>query len=201
MISAMKGAGITQVLGLLVIFSLLLACAPKAYISTIGSAKDISSVCLKRYGKIQNPLMDKFVESEIVKALRKSGVKVTTDCTDYTLEYHYGVTPKQMYVPRIVYGPSEAITFLAYRLEEGKAIPEIYTLVPPPTTYYYTDVETLYVHWINLRLKKEEHLLWTGEVSYESYSPDIRASIPVIVKKLIPYLGKDTGKMIEVELR
>jgi len=182
------GAGITRVLSLLAIFSLLLACAPKVYISTIGQSGDVGSVCLKRLGKSTNPLMDSFVEGVIKRSLEERNMRVTDTCEDYTLEYDYGVTPRQMYVPRIVYGGPEVMTFLAYRLEEGRAVPEIYTVIPPPATYYYTDVETVYVHWITLKLNRGNQPLWIGEASAEDYTPDIRSRIDALVRKLLEYL-------------
>ncbi len=199
MVTAMKGAGTLRALSLLVLFSLLLGCAPKVHISTIGSFERIDTLCLKRAGKSENPLMDRFVESVLADTLKGHGVKVSPECGDLVLEYDYGVTPRQMYVPRIIYGGSDVMTFLAYRLEEGRAVPEIYTVIPPPATYYYTDVETVYVHWIVLRLKRKGEPIWIGEASVEEYTPDIRARIGTLAGKLLTFFGKDTGRMIEVK--
>ncbi len=195
-----RGAGIIRALSLLALFSLLLGCAPKVYVSTIGESEAVSSLCLQRAGKSANPLLDRYVEGVLKTSLGKRGVRVADTCGEEVLEYDYGVTPRQVYVPRIVYGSSDVMTFLAYRLEEGKAVPEIYTVIPPPATYYYTDVETLYVHWIVLKLRRGKQLVWIGEASVESYTPDIRARIGILTEKLLDYFGRDTGRMIEVKI-
>ena len=200
MVSITRGAGITRALSLLVLFSLLLGCAPKVRISTIGKSGVVSPLCLQRAGESKNPLLDSYVESVLKASLKRIGVEVAGTCGENVLEYDYGVTPKQVYVPRIIYGGPDVMTFLAYRLEEGKAVPEIYTVIPPPATYYYTEVETLYVHWLVLKLRRGERPVWMGEASVESEVPDIRDRIGILAKKLLDYFGKDTGRMIEVKI-
>ncbi len=200
MLSAIRGVGILWVLSLYVLFSFLVGCAPKAYVSTIGGFEGVSSVCLKKVGETKNKLMDSFVERTLAEALKRKGVEISEKCEN-TLEYSYGVVPKQMYVPRIVYGGAEVYTIVGYRLEGGRAVPEIFTFLPPPPAYYYTDVETVYRHYLTLGLKKGETLLWMGEISKESDSPDIRSEIRVLAEKLLDFFGKDTGRMIEIEVR
>lgn len=196
----MIGARIIQALGLLGLFSLLLACAPKARVSTIGEV-EVRTFCIKKEKKGENPLLDKLVEDRLRKNLKVRNFEVSPTCGDYVLHFDYGVTPRQIYVPKIVYGTSEVFTFVAYRFEEGKAIPEIYTVIPPPATYYREERETLYVHWLVLRLERGGEPVWVGEISIEDYAPDIRAHIDALAGKLLDFFGKDTKRTIEVEIR
>ncbi len=200
MVSATIGATIARVLGLLGIFSIILSCSPKVQISTIGSTY-VKAFCIKKESSGKNPLLDNLIKEKLKKNLIARGFKVQEECKEYTLTFDYGVTPVQIYVPRIVYGPSEVLTFTAYRLEQGKATPEIYTVLLPPATYYYEDKQTLYIHWLMLKLQKNGSPLWIGEISYEDDYPDIRANIDILIEKLLDYFGKDTGRTIEVRLK
>ncbi len=196
----MKGAGIIRVLSLLGLFSLLMSCSQKVYINTIGDVKT-KSLCVKKLKESENPLLDEFVKKKIEHIATLHGIDVLPNCTNTILFFDYGITPKQLYVPRIIYGSGETLTFVAYRFEKGKAVPEIYTVFPPPTTYYYTEKETIYTHWLVLKLIKDGKVAWLGEISLDDYVPDIRAHIVTLADRLFDFLGKDTGRTVEVDLK
>jgi len=201
MVRIIKGAGFIRVLGLLVSFSVFLAgCAPKAYVSTIGTAKEVKEVCIKRQGQ-KNPLLDKLVEKKIESALREKGIKVVKECGEYSLTYDYGTVPKQMYVPRITYLPGETYTITIHTIRDNQVVPEYYTIITPTTPVYYTDVETFYTHFLALVLYKGDEVEWAGEVYIETDSADIRSVLDILVKVLMEYFGKDTGRVIEVEVK
>ena len=201
MMSVMRGASFLRLLGLLGVFSLFLtACAQKVRVSTIGEVS-VSSLCIEKKENPKNPLLDRRVRELIRLHLEKKGIRVQEECKDYRLSYDYGVSPTEFYVPRILYGTGEVVTVFAYRMQEGKTYPETYTFITPPSATYYVERRTEYIHWLLLRLTKGKDVFWIGEASMTVPDPDPRPILRSLVKVLVDYLGKDTGRAIEVEVK
>ena len=160
-------------------------------------AGPMASIYVVRDPNSPNPILRRQIEAKITRLLQGYGYHPveTTDAADYILTYRTGFDSEKVMEYAPVGGPYGGL-YESYFGGWGFGY-----------TTYLPYIETVYVHWLRMRLYRvdeaaasEESVVWIGEALMGTNDPEVREAVNYLLVGCLEYLGRDTSEWITTRI-